>query len=216
MKSILDFLSALAKNNNRDWFAKNKDQYENIKKSLEELSQFLIVEISKFDKEIGKLRPKDNMFRIYRDVRFSKDKSPYKTNLGLFFVPGGKKSGAAGYYLHLEPGKSFIGGGNHMPSPEILKNIRMEIYSDAGSFNRILSEKAFVQTYGHLQGEKLVRPPKGFDPEFQDIELLKHKSFTVIKNLSDDELLSPDFPNKIIDYFKVMKDFNAFLNKSLL
>ncbi|MBL6963861.1 MAG: DUF2461 domain-containing protein [Bacteroidetes bacterium] len=216
MKHLLTFLTSLSKNNNRDWFNAHKDEYEELKKQLETLSLSLITEIGRFDSSISHLQPKDTMFRIYRDIRFSKDKTPYKTNMGLFFVPGGKKSNKAGYYFHIEPGNSFVGGGSHVPQKDELKSIREEIYTHSAEFKRIVENESFVKTFGSLDGEKLSRPPKGFDPEFEDIEYLKHKSFTVFKKLEDDALLTEDLQHKVLEIFNEMKSFIFFLNRAIV
>ena len=215
MDQAISYLKRLSSNNNREWFNDNKKEFESIKSYFEEFSQLLISGISVFDSSISELKPKDTMFRIYRDIRFSKDKTPYKTNMGLFFVPGGKKSNNAGYYLHIEPGNSFVGGGNHMPQADSLKKIREEIFSNPQEFKNILEDKQFQDVFGNLQGDRLSRPPKGFDPDFEDIEFLKFKSFTVFQKLSDTEVLSKDLLNNVIEKFRIMKDFNAFLNKAI-
>ena len=136
-KNILLFLNELKNNNNRDWFHANKPKYNEAKVEFENYINNLIPEIGKFDNEIKHLEAKECIFRIFRDVRFSKDKSPYKPNFGAYIVKGGKKSGNAGYYLHIEPENSFLGGGIYMPPSNILKAIRIEIYENIDEFKSI-------------------------------------------------------------------------------
>ena len=138
MKTILDFLTNLKANNNRDWFNENRNLYDDAKSDFESLINRLIPAIYNFDPDIGTLSAKQCVFRIYRDVRFSKDKSPYKTNMGGFIARGGRKGGFAGYYLHIDPQQSFIAGGMHMPPPNILKKVRQEILYNIDEFKSII------------------------------------------------------------------------------
>lgn len=209
---ILDFLSNLKENNNRDWFQEHKKDYEEAKAAMLGLIQKLIDEISVFDSSVGSLDPKQCLFRIYRDVRFSKNKEPYKTNMGGFLVMGGRKSGNAGYYLHLEPGNSFVGGGIHRPEPKQLKAIRDEIAYSGGELVSIIESKKFKRYFSKIEGESLVRPPKGFDQDSEYLDLLKMKSFTVFKPLENSILLKEDFVENIVSVFKAMVPFNGFLN----
>ena len=214
-ESILDFLHELKENNNREWFTKNKDHFIKVKQDFELLIEILIREISKFDKDIGALQAKDCIFRIYRDVRFSKDKSPYKTNFGAFMVPGGKKSGHAGYYIHIDPEACFLAGGVHLPTSDILKKIRLSIYDNIDEFKNILQEPAFVKNYGEINGDKLKTAPKGFPKEFPDIDLLKFKSYTVVKKISKAKLINDDFLITAAKTFKVLYPYNQFLNHAI-
>jgi uncharacterized protein (TIGR02453 family) len=213
-KKTFDFLVQLKENNNRDWFQANKAWYEESKKYFEEFVSSLISEINRFDPGIGLMDPKSAVFRIYRDVRFSKDKSPYKTNMGAHIVEGGKKSGNAGYYFHLEPGGSFLAGGAHMPLPDKLRILRKEIYVNIEEFLGIIKEKGFHQYFGDLMNEKLVRPPKDFPADFPHIELLKYKGYTVWKHLSDDQVLGQDLLKELGKGFRIMKPFIDFINYS--
>jgi uncharacterized protein (TIGR02453 family) len=213
-KQYFDFLNELAINNNKLWFAQNKSRFDSLKLDFEKIVSEFIKAIAEFDSEIGNLSSKDCVFRIYKDVRFSKDKSPYKTNFGGFFVAGGKKSGMAGYYIHIEPGECFIGGGIYMPPPPILKKLREEIQNNLSDFVKVISAKDFKTNFKEISGSKTTLMPKGFDKNFEGAEYLKYKDFTVIKPVSDDFLLSKDAFKKIVDVFKSMKPFNDFLNKS--
>ncbi|MFC2113743.1 DUF2461 domain-containing protein [Bacteroidota bacterium] len=215
MKNTLDFLAELRSNNDRDWFQTNKFRYEAAKSNMEKIAAQLISGIHEFDRSISNLNPKDTLFRIYRDVRFSHDKSPYKTNIGSFIVKGGKKSNNAGYYLHIEPEGSFLGGGIHMPPADILRKIREEIYVNSDTLNSILNNKNFQNHFGSISSDKLSRPPKGFDADFKDIELLKFKSFTVFRNVSDEECLSENLVQSALSSFREMEPFISFLNKAI-
>jgi len=213
-KRTFDFLAALKDNNNREWFQANKDWYEASKKDFESFVSSLISEINRFHPEIGPIEPKSAVFRIYRDVRFSKDKSPYKTNMGAHVVEGGKKSGNAGYYFHLEPGGSFLAGGAHMPPPDKLKALRKEIYNNIDEFLEIIKDRTFHQYFGDIMDEKLVNPPKGFPPDFRYVELLKHKGYTVWKHLPDDLVPGPNLLKELGKGFRIMKPFIDFINYS--
>ena len=156
------------------------------------------------------------MFRINRDIRFSNDKSPYKTNFGGFIVPGGKKSGNAGYYIHIEPGNCFLAGGVHMPPPDKLKAVRTEIYENTEDFKKILNNKQFKNHFKELTNDdKLKTAPKGFPKDFEDIDLLRHKSYTVIKPIKDEIVKSDKFTDEIIDAFKTLQAFNNFINEGI-
>ena len=143
LKSTLDFLKALKKNNNKDWFDKNKEKYLAAKQNIDEMTDELIKSFCAFDKRLTGLKAKDCVFRIYRDVRFSKIKTPYKINMGCAISPGGRKAEEAGFYIHIEPGKSFLAGGRWMPQADHLKKIRQEIDYDGKKLHNILSDKNF-------------------------------------------------------------------------
>jgi uncharacterized protein (TIGR02453 family) len=217
IKEILFFLTQLKQNNNREWFNANKNIYLQAKSQFDDLMLHLIKEVSLFDPEIGYLEPKDCTFRIYRDVRFSKDKSPYKTNFGGFIVKGGRKSGNAGYYLHLDPNESFIGGGSHMPDSESLKNIRLDICHYTQEFVDIIENKYFKSTFGKISGDQLVKVPKGFPDDFSHPDLIKYKSYTVFTPLDEKQLnlSDQDFINLTVDTFKKMQPFIQFLNRAI-
>ncbi|HEX8548235.1 MAG TPA: DUF2461 domain-containing protein [Cytophagaceae bacterium] len=215
-KQILDFLKKLQKNNNKEWFEKNRDTYEAIKSQLKEFATALIESINQFDPSLGPLESKDCLFRINRDVRFSNNKSPYKTNVGMYLARGGKKSKYAGYYLHLQPGnESFIAGGLYVPEAEDLKRVRDEIDYDAADLLKILKSKAFVKYFSEINGDKLKNPPKGYAKDHPNIELLKHKSFVMFHRLSDDQLLSKDLSKYCPEVFKQMTPLNSYFNRAL-
>lgn len=215
MKTVLEFLKGLKENNTREWFEENRKGYENAKADFEKMLNGLIPEIYSFDPEIGILSARDCVFRIYRDVRFSKDKSPYKTNMGGYICKGGRKGMYAGYYVHIEPGSSMLAGGLYMPPPEVLKKARQEVYYHSEEFKGILNDKVFKKTFRVMEEDKLSRPPKDFPADFVDIDLLKYRSYTVMHPMSDETLLSKNVQDYVVKVFKVMQPFNGFLNRGL-
>ncbi len=216
MKHILDFLTDLSSNNTREWFEMNKPLYSKVKADFENFVNEIIAEIQRFDPSLGSLQAKDCTFRIYRDVRFSHDKSPYKTNIGAFMAKGGRKSAGSGYYLHIEPGKSFVGGGIYMPGPEVLKKIRQEIYFNPAAFRSIIEEKDFNRFFGKLSEEdRLKRPPRDFPADYPDMDLLMYKSYVCGHSLSDQDVVSPGMAGKITNAFRAMRNLNLFLNKAV-
>lgn len=217
-KSTLDFLKQLKKNNRREWFDANKDLYLSAKENIDAFVEEAIRSFSSFDKSLAGLKSKDCVFRIYRDVRFSKDKSPYKTNMGASINHGGKKMEVAGYYLHIEPGKTMIAGGRWMPSGDHLKKIRQEIDYNGKQLHKILSDKNFKKLFGGLDSSdeyKLARPPKGYDKDHKDIELLKLNSYLVWHEFSDKDVLSKNFLKNVTTAAKTMKPLLDFLNTAI-
>ena len=212
MQTILNFLNDLKNNNNREWFSENKNRYEEAKHNFFEFVDFMIIKIKEFDKSLDVNSAKECAFRIYKDIRFSKDKTPYKTNMGAYIAEGGRKSPFAGYYIHIEPGNSFAGGGLYCPQPAVLKSVRTEISEDATRLNTILKNKSFHSVFPELYGEKVKTVPRGFDKNHPNIELLRFKSYTVIKQLTDKELLSDKFSETVLNIFKTQKPFNDYLN----
>ncbi|MFC2107737.1 DUF2461 domain-containing protein, partial [Bacteroidota bacterium] len=183
----------------------NKSSYLASKEEFEKIVAFLIKEIAKFDSGVASLQAKNCVFRIYRDVRFSKDKSPYKINFGAAFNKGGKKNPVGTYYIHIEPGNSFVGGGMWMPPGDVLKKVRSEILYNVEDFKKIIYNNKFKDTYGDLMDEKLKRPPVGFPADFPDIELLKYKSFVVGKSFDNKEILKNGFIESVPAIFKVLR-----------
>lgn len=210
--STLQFLRNLEKNNNRDWFNENKTIYQEAQQDVVYFVEKLIEEMANFDEELVKLDAKKSLFRIYRDTRFSKDKSPYKTNFGASLGMG-KGSQKAGYYLHIEPGKSFLGGGIYMPEPSVLKAIRKEISAFGNEFQSILEKDDFRNYFRGLSVEdKLKNVPQGFEKDDKMAEFLKLKHFIVTHPVSDDLLLSESAPKEIANVYKAMKPLVDFLN----
>ncbi len=212
MKEILNFLSQLKQNNNRDWFNANKSTYEEAKKQFEGIVDIHIMKIKEFDDTIDVSSSKECIFRIYRDVRFSKNKEPYKPNFGAYIAKGGRKSEYAGYYIHVEPGASFAGGGIYCPQAKVLKSVRDDIYDDASRIKKIINEPSFKSIFPELYGDKLKTAPRGFDKDFPDISLLNFKSYTVIKGLSDEDIRGGDFLDTVVSIFKTQRVFNGYLN----
>lgn len=210
---ILPFFRELAANNNREWFQAHRSTYERIKKYLNHLAQQLIEGINRFDPSVAGLQPADCLYRINRDIRFKADKSPYKTFTGVYVVKGGKKSPYAGYYLHIEPGNCFVGGGLYAPEPEILKSARLEVYYNYPVFKAILDNKDFRKYFkGLSEMEKLSRPPKGFPADFEGIDYLKHKHFVVASAYPDEWAGTARLVDHALGAFRAMKPFVDFFN----
>jgi uncharacterized protein (TIGR02453 family) len=214
---ILDFLSQLKENNDREWFHRNKSMYDAAKAEMEAFVDILIPRIAIFDPSVKYTNSKDCLFRIYRDVRFSKDKSPYKTNMGAWISKGGRKSPGPGYYLHIQPGESMLAGGVYMPEPDQLKKIRQEIYYNAEEFKAILGNKSAKKYFNGLSvWDKQKLPPRDFPKDFPDIDLLKYRHYTVAHMLDDKQLSEKDFSKLVVKVFGLMKPLNAFLERALI
>ncbi|MBK8465114.1 MAG: DUF2461 domain-containing protein [Chloracidobacterium sp.] len=215
-KETLDFLKKLSKNNNREWFQANKRSFDAAQDNMTAFAGFLIGEIGKLDNSVASIDPKSCVFRIYRDVRFSKDKSPYKTNLGAYISPGGRKSMQPGYYFHLEPGKSFVAGGKHIPDGSETLKIRNAIAKNTAEFLKIVKKKSFLDTFGELHGDALKSAPKGFDADHKAIEYLKLKEFMAFTEFKSDKTLTDAlFPKNLVKMMKEMYPLITFLRKAL-
>jgi uncharacterized protein (TIGR02453 family) len=216
LPSTFDFLEKLKDNNNRDWFKQNKHLYDESQKNVLEFSSTIIKSLSKIDPTIPEqLDPKDCVMRIYRDVRFSKDKSPYKLNFGIALSANGKNFDGAGYYLHLEPGKCFVGGGAWHPTMELLKSIRQEIDYNSSDWHEIVDSDSFRKTFNTLSVEdKLQTAPKGYSSDHPDIEYLKLKSFIAARNLKDKELSSSSAADIVTDSFEKLYPLIVFLRNA--
>ena len=209
--STLQFLRNLEKNNNREWFNENKTLYQEAQQDVISFVEKLMEEMADFDEEIGKLEAKKSVFRIYRDTRFSKDKTPYKTNFGAGLGMG-KGNKISGYYLHIEPGKSFLAGGVYKPEPSVLKTIRQEISAFGDEFKAILEQDEFRNYFRGLSVEdKLKKVPQGFEKDDKMAEYLKLKHFIVTHPVSDEQLLSENAVKEFTKIFKAMKPLNDFL-----
>ncbi len=216
METTLKFLKQLAKNNRKEWFDENRKTYEVAKGEFEEIIKSVIDKVVVNDKLIAGLEAKKCMFRINKDVRFSKDKSPYKLNMGASINPGGKKSMIPGYYIHVEPGKSFLAGGSYQPMPEMLAAIRQEIDYNSKDFRKILAAKDFKTYFKELsQEDKLKTAPKGYEKTHPEIDLLQHKHFIMVHNLKDEDVLNKNFPAYAAKVFKAMLPLNAFLRNCM-
>lgn len=214
-QDTLQFLEQLKLNNSKEWMDANRKSYEAAKVDFEQFVTAIIEGISSFDAELSALTAKQCIFRVNRDIRFSENKAPYKSNFGAFFSKGGKKSPAAGYYIHLEPGASFMGGGSWMPPTDMLKNIRQEIDYDLKAFKKIIDQKDFKNLYPAINGERLKKAPQGYDIENPAIEFLRLKSFTVGHPVGDDEFTGKTAVKDIVRSMKIMKPFIDFLNRSI-
>jgi len=212
--NLLQFLTELKGNNNREWLAQNKNWYEQVRQEFEQLSRDLILEISKFDKEIEHIDAKDCIFRIYRDTRFSHDKTPYKTHFGVFIAAdGGRKSQRAGYYLHIDPSESFIASGVWCPEPNLLKALRQSVYDNIEELNSIRYQIDFQKHFNSFfEEDKLKNVPKGFPKDFEEAELLKLKHYLVKYNIAEEILKSDNFVTQISEIIKYAHPFNQFLN----
>jgi uncharacterized protein (TIGR02453 family) len=216
MNAVYSFLKQLRENNSKEWFEQNRNLYNEAKTQFEFLVEYLLPKVKNIDPSVSSMSAKECIFRIHRDVRFTKDKLPYKTNFGAYMARGGKKGPFAGYYIHIEPGgESFAGGGIYMPEPEVLFKMRSAIYENPEEFLEIISEKTFLNYFSQVQGEKLKTVPKQFPKDFEHAELLKFKSYFVMRPFSDEDILSEKFTEKIEKTFETMKPFNDFFNAAV-
>ena len=217
--STIKFLKELKKNNNKPWFDKNRKRYEQAKADFAGFIQKVIDQHGKKDPSIKALVAKDCMFRINRDVRFSKDKSPYKSNFGASINKGGKKGeNSAGYYFHFEPGGSFTGGGIWMPMPDELRKVRQEIDYTFSAFKKIIAAKKFKVVYGDLSKHAeytLSRVPKGYEADNPAAQYLKMKSYVAMVSLTDADLASKDLVKKTVAAFEALQPLIEFINKSM-
>jgi uncharacterized protein (TIGR02453 family) len=214
----LQFLDDLKANNNREWFLENKKRYENYKKEYHQLISDLLDVIKPLDASLEMLEVKNCTFRINRDIRFSKDKSPYKTHLGIWMSSGSKIHNRSGYYIHIDRNGCFLAGGLYVPEAADLKKIRHEIAYFYEDLEAILNDKNFKKEYGTFDDSenfKLKNPPKGFDKEHPAIEYLKLKSFTTTQGFDIQEVLQKDFVSKISKKLIVLKPLNDFLNRAV-
>lgn len=210
----LKFLETLSQNNNKTWMDANRDWYLKIRERLLEDVEVILQGVTQWEPELSSFKAKDCVFRQNRDVRFSANKDPYKTNLAAYFSVGGKKSSGPGYYLHIQPGQSFIAGGIWMPPADVLKKIRQEIDYSGKELQAILGQSEFQKTFGGLQGETLKTSPKGYESDHPYIELLRFKSFIVSTPLKDSKVSDGSFRTQAIEIFRQMKPFHDFLNKA--
>ncbi len=209
-KETLKFFTSIEANNNKPWFEKNRSAYEAVTENYLAFIGELLLLIRKiepiYEKDLNKYAS-----RIYRDIRFSKDKSPYKNHIsGLIQRAAEHKK--CPLYIHIQPGGSFIGGGVWQPEPDLLKNVRQEIDYNGSDFNKIISKKSFTKCFGKIEGESLVKPPKGYEPDNPNIDLLKLKQYIVKKNFTDAEVLSSNFMTDIASAYKEAVPFFRFMD----
>jgi len=211
---ILKFLKELERNNNRPWFQKNKERYDVLRKAYIDIVQELINRIALFDPEIAGLEPKDCLFRIYRDIRFSPNKLPYKNHFGAYMAAqGGRNSERSGYYFHLEPGNCLFSGGLWRPQPALLKKVRQDIYDHIDEFAAIIEKPSFKALYPTLDcDDMLKRLPAGFPADFEYEALLRHKDFCIAKTVPDSFFSAKDWLAKAVACFEQQLPFHRFLN----
>jgi len=214
-KATIQFLQDLNENNNRNWFNNHKEMYIAANENFIQFVQSLIEEVSRFDQSVAGLDAKSTVFRIYRDIRFSKDKSPYKINFGAGLMGKGKECGIAGYYFHLQPGSSFLAGGVYMSESKDLRAIREEISSNGKEFLKIINDENFKNNFT-IEGEKLINIPLGFSKEDPMGEYLKYKELMIIHSVDDTKILSDDFNTYCANIFKAMVPFNSFVNEPVI
>lgn len=215
-KETFQFLRELKLNNQKEWFDLNRSVYIRIRKDFEDFINQIILEIGRFDQEAAQTTAKASVFRINRDIRFSKDKLPYKTNFGAYIAQGGRKGISAGYYIHVEPAACFLAGGIYMPSGPVLKALRKEIYDNIQEFKELLNALDFKKHFGgRLEAEKLKSAPQGFPRDFPDLDYLRYKHYTVIKNEPDSLCQKSDFIEEVKAVFGAMAPLNHFLNRAV-
>lgn len=211
-------MADLKANNNRDWFLSQKKRYEEYKKDYHQLIAELLEVMKPHDPALELLEVKNCTFRINRDIRFSKDKSPYKTHMGIWMPSGSRQGESSGYYLHIENEKSFLGGGLYCPQPDQLQKIRKEINFFYDDLEALIHQKSFHDVYGTLNRDEnttLKNPPKGYDKEHPAIEFLKLKSFTATQQFDTPMVTQKDFVNQVGQKLLALKPLNDFINRAL-
>ena len=216
MLTVLNFIQDLTENNNRDWFNANKERYQESLEIFRGFAGELLAGISLFDPSVGNLEPKDTIFRIYKDVRFSKDKLPYKTQFGCWMAKGGRKSTDAGYYFHLEPGKSFMAAGVWMPPKEQLKLIRQEIMYHAESYLK-LTGKTDMKEYYERGGKEdmLKKGPAGFPKDFKYMDENKYKHYIWSRSYSDSAIPATGFASSVVKDYEGLFPMVSYLNQAM-
>jgi uncharacterized protein (TIGR02453 family) len=216
--TTIKFLKDLTKNNNKSWFEEHRSAYEAAKKDFESFISTILKEYASKDEDLVTLEATKCLFRINRDVRFSKNKSPYKNTMGASINRGGKKSIFAGYYFHCQPGESFVGGGLWMPMANETKKIRQEIDYCLEEFKTIVESKNFKSIYGELERAEeyaLINIPKGYEKDNPAAEFLKLKSWIATRTLTDAELISNDLNKKVTEAFDALQPLVKFINRAI-
>lgn len=215
ISGILNFLKLLAANNNREWFLEHKSDYLKVQSDFEDLLTVVIARISLFDESVAHVRPRDCTYRIYRDIRFSADKSPYKTHIGGYINARGKKSNHCGYYIHLEPDNCMFAGGSWCMPPEMLKAVRQSVCDNIDEYRSIVEDEAF-RKYFPVVGEQFLKNiPKGFPKDFPYPEYLRPKDYSVAHAVEDGFFRAPDWLERTAEVFGLMKPFNDFVNYTI-
>lgn len=216
MKDVLKFLKSLAANNNREWFNQHKEEYLKVKEKIDNLASELIVQVASFDPEAAYLTPSDCTYRIYRDTRFSTDKTPYKTHIGIFINPPyGKKSNRMGYYLHIEPGNCLLAVGTVCLPSKTITAIRQSIYENVEEYLGIIENPEFKKIYPEIGENCIKTAPKGIPRDWEYVALVRPKDYVASHYLKDEELMQPDFVERAGKCFGVAKPFNDFVNFSI-
>ncbi len=215
MNNILSFLEELAANNHKMWMDENRKRYVSVREEFIGVIDQFLLELKKFDPNLTPITAKECIFRINRDIRFSKNKSPYKISMSAFISPEGKKTMGPGYYFHLQPKVSFLAGGIYMPPSDVLKKIRQEIDYNPEPFTSFLADARVKKIFGSISGDSLVRPPKGYSDDHPQIDLLKMKSFIIQHPLSDKEVLKSDFLSQLAEYSSVMFPMHQYLRLAM-
>lgn len=212
----LDFLTDLSKNNKKEWMDDNKKRYQEAKSQVIELVAEVIEKASTFDTGLIGVDPKKTLFRINRDIRFSKNKDPYKINFGAAIANGGRKSGNAGYYLHIKPDNVMVGGGIYQPMPEVLQKVRQEIDYNGKKIREIIESKEFKSVYKELHGEdRLKTAPKGYPKDHPDLDLLQLKHYVFMNQVTDKQATSKTFSDEIAYAYQTLYPFNQFLQEAI-
>ncbi|MEM9340060.1 MAG: DUF2461 domain-containing protein [Bacteroidota bacterium] len=216
LQFAIDFLTDLAQHNNKEWMDDNKKRYQEAKKQIIELVAEVLAQSSKFDSALEGIDPKKTLFRINRDIRFSKNKDPYKTNFGASLVEGGRKSGNPGYYLHIMPDNHFFGGGIYQPDASTLQKVRQEIDYNGSSLRKIIDDKAFKALYPspHVE-DRLKTAPKGYPKDHPDLDLLQLKHYVYMKSVPQKEVVGQSFVEQVVTAFQTLHPFNQFLKEAL-
>ena len=212
---ILDFLKLLAANNNREWFQQHKSDYLKVQTDFEDLLEAIIVRISSFDESIAHVRPSECTYQIYRDTRFSPDKTPYKNHIGGYINARGKKSNHCGYYIHLEPGNCMLAGGSWCMPSAMLKAVRQSVCDNIDAYRSIVEDKAFRKYFPVIGESRLKTLPKGFPKDFPFPQYIQCKDYTVTYHIPDSFFDSPDFMDEIARVFMQLKRFADFTNETI-
>lgn len=212
MENILTFLKTLKLNNNREWFNEHKEEYNALRTQFERYVDELIQMLLPYDEELTGLQAKDCLYRIYRDVRFSYDKTPYKTHFAAYMAKGGKKSPRGGYYLHIEPDNCMLSGGVWSPEPKLLRLLRQAVFDNVEEFSEIMENPEFKKLYPGLEGEKLKIVPRPFPKDSPASEYMKYKDYIVLGRVKDEYFSDMNWKRNVIDDFRKLIPFNRFLN----
>lgn len=212
---VFDFLKKLAANNNREWFNEHRNEYEKARAEFEKLVAAVIERISVFDESIRGVQVKDCTYRIYRDTRFSSDKTPYKTHMGAYINAKGKKSDHCGYYVHVQPGNCLLAGGSYCPPPKLLKALRQAVYDNIEEFVSIVEDPEFKKYFPRIGFNFVKTTPKGFPKDFEYIDYLKCKEYCCDYAVPDSFFASPGIPDRVESAFRQLKRFSDFINYTI-